>query len=204
MTVTYTSQTFCESPLFMPTDVQSTNGPWMNPGQAINYVTWHRISTVRFVPHLLVAVSCQYLSYFYMIPVQLSFRRAIYQCLRYMYSDSARKYIVVASYIYLYGKCCRWWWQCIGLGRATIFMVRVGFWSMVLARVGLGLQEISTGSFQAVIFHIQATFGLHLVRIWATSTKKYNNWNSKYNLPKTYSKVVNNFGRSLNFSKLWQ
>ena len=92
MTVTYTSQTFCESPLFMPTDVQSTNGPWMNPGQAINYVTWHRISTVRFVPHLLVAVSCQYLSYFYMIPVQLSFRRAIYQCLRYMYSDSARQY----------------------------------------------------------------------------------------------------------------
>ena len=172
MTVTYTSQTFCESPLFMPTDVQSTNGPWMNPGQAINYVTWHRISTVRFVPHLLVAVSCQYLSYFYMIPVQLSFRRAIYQCLRYVYSDSARKYIVVASYIYLYGKCCRWWWQCIGLGRATIFMVRVGFWSMVLARVGLGLQEISTGSFQAVIFHIQAAFGLHLVRIWAASTKK--------------------------------
>ena len=204
MTVTYTSQTFCESPLFMPTDVQSTNGPWMNPGQAINYVTWHRISTVRFVPHLLVAVSCQYLSYFYMIPVQLSFRRAIYQCLRYMYSDSARKYIVVASYIYLYGKCCRWWWQCIGLGRATIFMVRVGFWPMVLARVGLGLQEISTGSFQAVIFHIRVAFGLHLVRIWAASTKKYNNWNSKYNLLKTYSKVVNNFRRSLNFSKLWQ
>ena len=141
MTVTYTSQTFCESPLFMPTDVQSTNGPWMNPGQAINYVTWHRISTVRFVPHLLVAVSCQYLSYFYMIPVQLSFRRAIYQCLRYMYSDSARKYIVVASYIYLYGKCCRWWWQCIGQGRATIFMVRVGFWPMVLARVGLGYRK---------------------------------------------------------------
>ena len=201
MTVTYTSQTFCESPLFMPTDVQSTNGPWMNPGQAINYVTWHRISTVRFVPHLLVAVSCQYLSYFYMIPVQLSFRRAIYQCLRYMYSDSARKYIVVASYIYLYGKCCRWWWQCIGLGRATIFMVRVGFWPMVLARAGLGLQEISTGSFQAVIFHIRAAFGPHLGR---QHKKKYNNWNSKYNLLKTYSKVVNNFGRSLNFSKLWQ
>ena len=53
MTVTYTSQTFCESPLFMPTDVQSTNGPWMNPGQAINYVTWHRISAVTH-PCLLV------------------------------------------------------------------------------------------------------------------------------------------------------
>ena len=26
--------------------VESTNGPWMNPGQAINYVTWHRISAV--------------------------------------------------------------------------------------------------------------------------------------------------------------
>ena len=76
---------------------------------------------------------------------------------------------------------------------------------MVLAVVGLGIQEISTGSFQAVIFHIRAAFGLHLVRIWAASTKKYNsNWNSKYNLLKTYSKVVNNFGRSLNFSKLWQ
>ena len=50
MTVTYTSQTFCESPLFMPTDVQSTNGPWMNPGQAINYVTWHRISAVTQYP----------------------------------------------------------------------------------------------------------------------------------------------------------
>ena len=35
-----------------------------------------------------------------------------------------------------------------------------------------GLQEISTGSFQAVIFHIRAAFGLHLVRIWAASTKK--------------------------------
>ena len=75
---------------------------------------------------------------------------------------------------------------------------------MVLAVVGLGLQEISTGSFQAVIFHIRVAFGQHLVRIWAASTKKYNNWNTKYNLLKTYSKVVNNFGRSLNFSKLWQ
>ena len=164
MTVTYTSQTFCESPLFMPTDVQSTNGPWMNPGQAINYVTWHRISTVRFVPHLLVAVSCQYLSYFYMIPVQLSFRRAIYQCLRYMYSDSARKYIVVASYIYLYGKCCRWWWQCIGQGRATIFMVRVEFWPMVLALVGLRLQEISTCCNISYPGCIWAAFGPHFGR----------------------------------------
>ena len=39
---------------------------------------------------------------------------------------------------------------------------------MVLARVGLGLQKISTGSFRAVIFHLRATFGPHLGRIWAT------------------------------------
>ena len=38
---------------------------------------------------------------------------------------------------------------------------------MVLAVVGLGIQEISTGSFQAVIFHIRATFGLHLVKTYS-------------------------------------
>ena len=38
---------------------------------------------------------------------------------------------------------------------------------MVLARVGLGLQKISTGSFRAVIFHLWATFGPHSGRIWA-------------------------------------
>ena len=38
---------------------------------------------------------------------------------------------------------------------------------MVLARVGLGLQKISTGSFRAVIFHLRATFGPHSGRIRA-------------------------------------
>ena len=37
---------------------------------------------------------------------------------------------------------------------------------MVLAVVGLGIQEISTGSFQAVIFNIRAAFRSHLGRIW--------------------------------------
>ena len=45
----------------------------------------------------------------------------------------------------------------IGLGLAPFFMVL--FW------VGLELQEISMGSFWAVIFHIQAAFGPHLGHI---------------------------------------
>ena len=47
----------------------------------------------------------------------------------------------------------------IGLGLAPFFMVL--FW------VGLELQEISMGSFWAVIFHIQAAFGPHLGHIQA-------------------------------------
>ena len=39
----YTSQSLKEGNYSY---VESTNGPWMNPGQAINYVTWHRISAV--------------------------------------------------------------------------------------------------------------------------------------------------------------
>ena len=46
----YTSQSLKEGNYSY---VESTNGPWMNPGQAINYVTWHRISAVTH-PCLLV------------------------------------------------------------------------------------------------------------------------------------------------------
>ena len=74
---------------------------------------------------------------------------------------------------------------------------------MVLARVGLVLQKISMGSFQAVIFVI---FGPYSVCIWAAfgqfEAQKIQFLNSKYNLLKN-SKVVNNLGKSLHFSKSW-
>ena len=71
-------------------------------------------------------------------------------------------------------------------------MVWVGFWA---CGFGMG-QARAAGNFRTA-------FGPPLYVNNVNKTKKYNCWNSKYNLLKIYVKFVNNLGRRLNFSKLW-
>ena len=105
-------------------------------------------------------------------------------------------------------------------------MVRVGFracsFSPGWARATGNLHGLISGrnisnsgciraAFGPHLGRILAAFGPHSGHIWATFSlhlghKKFNYWNSKYNLLKVYSKVVNNLGQENIISgpsKMW-
>ena len=68
---------------------------------------------------------------------------------------------------------CKKWFR-LGLGRATFFMVQVGFqacsFGMGRARVNVNLDELISGQNISNSGHFQASFGPHLGHIWATIT----------------------------------